>query len=428
MPTHEGTYPPLRYKMKNPRANHERRFWPPTIISYLVASWILLIYYQESYIFRAAIRGCNFQHWASPALPTDYKIALLGDPQLVDENTYSRRGLALAATKFYTDLYMRRNYKLVHKYLDPNTTIFTGDLFDGGREWEDDKWMKEFARFQQTFPASRAKNLLTTIPGNHDIGISEGIRYEVFARFEKHFGKTSIALDAGEWEIVVLDTVALSSSDSRISSHARSFMTDLKKSKRDDKPRILVTHVPLYRPIDSPCGPLRETNSSIKIQRGHQYQNVLDAALSEEIWSMVKPSVIFAGDDHDYCDYRRENGIHEINVKSFSWAMGIQRPGFQLVSLSGTRYETQLCILPGQLPLFLCYAMFLLISFSILLTVRYRNRLHNEKGTLPLSNKDDANKKTGMRLNMLQIWRAAWQNMFRVALPVLLYYVYMIWL
>ncbi|KAG8682614.1 UTP-glucose-1-phosphate uridylyltransferase [Ceratobasidium sp. 395] len=49
--------------------------------------------------------------------------------------------------------------------------------------------------------------------------------------------------------------------------------------------------------------------------------------------------MIFSGDDHDYCDIRHAysdrggQGPREVSVKSFSMAMGIRRPGFQLLSL-----------------------------------------------------------------------------------------------
>ncbi len=61
----------------------------------------------------------------------------MADPQLVDKNTYKRRGILLKLTQFYTDLYMKRNWRLVHSQLSPDVTFFLGDLFDGGREWDD---------------------------------------------------------------------------------------------------------------------------------------------------------------------------------------------------------------------------------------------------------------------------------------------------
>ena len=58
----------------------------------------------------------------------------------MDENTYERRGILLRLSQFYTDLYMKRNWRLIQKILEPRMTIFLGDLFDGGREWDDETY------------------------------------------------------------------------------------------------------------------------------------------------------------------------------------------------------------------------------------------------------------------------------------------------
>lgn len=424
MPNHEDTYPPTRYKVRTSKPT-SLLTWRPNVLTYLTLVWIVLVLYQESYVFKSAIRSCKFESWTSPALPTEQKLALIGDPQLVDENTYSRRGLALWLTKFYTDLYMRRNYRLLHRQLAPELTVFTGDLFDGGREWSDDAWLNELSRYRGVFPTPAETIVADSLPGNHDIGISDGIKLAVYERFKKHFGETSKSIQVGGWEIVILDTVALSSPDEKVSKDARAFLNSYKKSK-SEKPKMLITHVPLFRPADAYCGPLRETNSSIKIQRGFQYQNVLDVTTSDEIWQIVKPSIIFAGDDHDHCDYKHDNGIHEINVKSFSWAMGINYPGFQLVSLSGTRYETKLCLLPSQLTMLVRYAMLLFVTFTVLLYVRAKYGSGNAR-LLPVTSKDDAGKHRGSSLNKLQVWRAAWQDMARISCIMFVFYLYMIW-
>lgn len=65
-------------------------------------------------------------------------MVIIGDPQIVDENTYSRRGIGMWLTKIFTDRYMRRNWKHLMRQ-NPGTVIFLGDLMDGGREWEDNK-------------------------------------------------------------------------------------------------------------------------------------------------------------------------------------------------------------------------------------------------------------------------------------------------
>ena len=73
---------------------------------------------------------------------------------------------------------------------------------------------------------------------------------------------------------------------------------------------------------------------------------------------VVKPSVVFSGDDHDYCDTTHRGGVREVTLKSFSSSAGIRRPGFQLLSLvapdPSTPYADQKthadrpCFLPDQ--------------------------------------------------------------------------------
>lgn len=176
---------------------------------------------------------------------------------------------------------------------------------------------------------------------------------------------------------------------------------------RPKLPTIVLSHVPFYRQPDKPCGHLRErwpptkTGSSfdpeskdransILVAYGHQYQNVLSETLSQEIIRKVgNVKYIFSGDDHDYCDVlhmdlsSNVDGVPEITVKSTSWAMGVRKPGFLLVSLwnpvdVGSRHrqleerpsiQTHLCLLPDQLSIFLRYAM-LLAATMVILAIR----------------------------------------------------------
>ncbi|KAL8922185.1 MAG: hypothetical protein Q9172_003687 [Xanthocarpia lactea] len=182
-------------------------------------------------------------------------------------------------------------------------------------------------------------------------------------------------------------------------------------------PSVLLTHVPLYRAKDTACGPLRERSppstkpgkdgeylekdpeNAIRVASGFQYQNVLTPEISKEIIDKIGDvEFAFSGDDHDYCEVVHRGytspagGIREITVKAFSWAMGVRRPGFLLLSLwnpldeadkamnqsSGKRHfdtekeqyrsiETHLCLLPDQLSIFIRYLILLLVTVFALL-------------------------------------------------------------
>jgi hypothetical protein len=65
-----------------------------------------------------------------------------------------------------------------------------------------------------------------------------------------------------------------------------------------------------------------------------------------------------SGDDHDYCEVQHKGGVREVTVKSFSMAMGIRKPGFQLLSISENGRESagtadKLCLLPDQIGIYL---------------------------------------------------------------------------
>jgi len=264
-----------------------------------------------------------------------YRIALIADPQLVDENTYQRRGILLRLSQFYTDLYMKRNWLLIHKILHPKMTIFLGDLMDGGREWDDTayfprivwcngSWEKEYRRFRKVFRETTATPYIASLPGNHDIGVSDTVSPIAFTRFKKHFGEPSSEFRAGDFTLILLDTVSLSAEYQRTISQQPQIFLDSLRSPEPTEPRILLTHIPLYRPEGTPCGPLRESKNSIRVGKGYQYQNVLTPELSKRVVDIVRPLAVFSGDDHDYC-YVQHNyagmKIPEHTVKSFSWAM-----------------------------------------------------------------------------------------------------------
>ncbi|KAL8989249.1 MAG: hypothetical protein Q9169_008398, partial [Polycauliona sp. 2 TL-2023] len=181
-------------------------------------------------------------------------------------------------------------------------------------------------------------------------------------------------------------------------------------------PSVLLTHVPLYRSKDTACGPLRERSppstkpsedgeylekdpgNAIRVEHGFQYQNVLTPDISKEIIDKTGDvQYVFSGDDHDYCEVLHRGytspsgGIREITVKAFSWAMGVRRPGFLLLSLwnpleetdkvnsipSGhwdsnsaeqqRTMQTHLCLLPNQLHIFLRYIILLALTLFALL-------------------------------------------------------------
>lgn len=393
----------------------------------------------------------------------------------------------------YTDLYLKRSYRLLQKHLDPDSLFFLGDLFDGGREWGrpptaekryksygNKYWMKEYGRFVKMFLRGwqnggsistgepRGKKIVASLPGNHDLGFATRISALVRERFDAYFGPLNRMDVVGNHTFVSLDTVSLSAmdqpdpvtggsgaGDGTASSTANSVIwqpvhdfldnsketrrraiqreigqmlnqkdqyyfedqlssfnpnvtgaeTSRKMSRLNDQavpptssyPTILLTHVPLFRPRDTDCGPFRERGNAISISAGYQYQNVLTPKISQDIVSKLgaeEVAQVYSGDDHDYCEIEHNEftgRIKEITVKSMSWAMGVRKPGFLAVSLwnpvdlhkprdavdkampKGT-IQNHLCLLPDQLSIFIRYAQLLGVTFVTLVVSTVASR------------------------------------------------------
>lgn len=387
-------------------------------------------------------------------------------------------------------------YSLLQQRLYPDTTIFLGDLFDGGREWSthedsnpdgrwknygEEFWLKEYKRFGSIFfdpwiqagvtdrgGSTDRRRLLTNLPGNHDLGFATGIHKPVKNRFNAYFGDGNRVDVLANHTFISLDTVSLSAKEYPDSDHeiwlpASDFLSGIQGLARKalnselklrkgvnpnptfshaivenealaqsslrepdtqglaQLPTILLTHVPLFRDHGTPCGPFREhwpptldsngvpltvdERNAIHVAAGYQYQNVLTRELSKEITEKIgNVHYAFSGDDHDYCEVVHRgypsagSGIREITVKSISWAMGIRKPGFVLLSLwnpiddkgnsidtasgRGNTIQTHLCLLPDQLGIFIRYGIVLVQTISLLLLRAGHLALNPAKSTL----------------------------------------------
>ncbi|KAL1839519.1 hypothetical protein VTJ49DRAFT_1421 [Mycothermus thermophilus] len=315
----------------------------------------------------------------------------------------------------------------------------------------------------------RKGQLVVTLPGNHDLGFGDNIKVSVRNRFETYFGSGNRIDVIGNHTFVSVDTVSMSAASSPEAKrhdlkaiyepvyefldklpaekqkavarklhflHGHDSETQLqheveelpgrtadsgkgRNQKRDDTssesvsapelPTVLLTHVPLYRPPGTPCGPLREKwpptkppkgqtepvfpdhRNAISVSGGYQYQNVLGEKDSEELVRKVGNVVhAFSGDDHDYCAVTHpesRGNVPEITIKSISMAMGVSKPGFLLVSLYNPidpatgkplppslggippgqpTLQTHLCLLPSQLSTYLRYAGFAVVCIVAL--------------------------------------------------------------
>ncbi|KAK5992540.1 Cell division control 1-like protein [Cladobotryum mycophilum] len=333
------------------------------------------------------------------------------------------------------------------------------------RKYGEDFWLHEYQRFSDIFfsgwnaggdaPGAwqRGRKLVASLPGNHDLGFGAMVQVPVRNRFSAYFGEGNRVDIVGNHTIVSVDAVSLSadSSDYRnghdltpiygpvtefldgVQATKRKLAQEelnawygldhtqklkhaveeldtavVKQSTRDpgpgaaDFPTLLLTHVPLYRPPGTPCGPKRERwpptkppkgqtspvvpdeRNAISVVAGYQYQNVLNEDDSVKLIKSIGNVVhVFSGDDHDYCEVVHspsKQNVREITVKSISMAMGVSNPGFLMVSLYNPidkhgkplpgspqqTLQTHLCILPNQVHTYMRYITFGLLSLGLL--------------------------------------------------------------
>ncbi|KAI7904886.1 Metallo-dependent phosphatase-like protein [Cokeromyces recurvatus] len=320
------------------------------VIVYLLRLiWIAFIIKNEYFLFWSSARNCTL----STTQPNVGRFMLVGDPQMTDDMSYQRHPVIMFFTKYYSQLYMKRNYKHLTKALKPTDIFMLGDLMDNGREWNDKVYAKEVNRFQKIFPSDNM--MIHYMVGNHDIGFGNGIKEHSLDRFKSYFGSTSYTFNKFGYTFVILDTVSLNSDIPSIQSDAFNLLSTLSNTTKT-LPRILLTHVPLYRSPHQSCGPHRQNPvNTIREGAGYQYQNLLTESLSNYILTSVQPIIVFSGDDHDYCKVIHQYE-EQVTVPTFSMSQGLPYPGVVIVDITDRgELITHLCWLPNQINIFINY-------------------------------------------------------------------------
>ncbi|XP_043697462.1 uncharacterized protein LOC122648298 isoform X2 [Telopea speciosissima] len=149
-------------------------------------------------------------------------------------------------------------------------------------------------------------------------------------------------------------------------------------------PRVLLAHIPLYRPDWTSCGPHRSSpiiNQRISHAAFDQeiiYQNYLSEETSSHLLDLVKPVLVLSGHDHDQCTvtHQRKFGpVTEHTVGTISWQQGNLYPSFMLLSVSKLSFSnrtdledavsTRLCFLPMQTHIYIWYLSLFVITLLV---------------------------------------------------------------
>ncbi|KAG0700730.1 Metallo-dependent phosphatase-like protein [Suillus ampliporus] len=396
------------------------KLWPPShimVVNGLRAAWIIVVLWYEVYTFDHILQACQWPDVHQPDAPNSRiaRVLVVADPQIVDRRSYPTRGSLLKVLgQFIIDLNLRRSWRSTISRLQPNAVVFLGDLMDNGRAtMSNSEYNAYAARFFDIFKMKDLSIPTFFLPGNHDLGLGDAVSFslEATTRYTSYFGPRNHKTTIGNHTVLFIDAVGLVEEDVIRADRGYSYdnwpavaggsIDFVKRSAANEhaSPIVLFTHIPLARPLDTDCGPLRE-RGTIRQGYGFGYQNTLSNEASQFLLGSLRPFLIFSGDDHDYCEYSHplpvpsasgSTTVREITVKSFSMAMGIRRPGFQLLSLTSTvpSFETltQLpnsppslldtpCFLPDQLGIYLSvYLPFIVLSVLSLLAFNIHRAL-----------------------------------------------------
>ncbi|KAL2253099.1 UNVERIFIED_CONTAM: hypothetical protein Sindi_0104600 [Sesamum indicum] len=184
-------------------------------------------------------------------------------------------------------------------------------------------------------------------------------------RYEGEFGVRNFKVTLGNVDFIAIDAQTLDDTRST--------------------PRVLLTHIPLYRPDGTPCGPHRSAsiiNQRIYLDRDQEimYQNYITKSSTNVLLDLIQPSLVLSAHDHDQCTvtHMSKNGpVIEQTVGTVSWQQGNLYPSFMLLSASNstlsdgsspeTAASSQICFLPMQTHIYLWYLSLFAMTLVIVL-------------------------------------------------------------
>lgn len=382
--------------------------------------WFFNLLIGEWFAFHLAVGSCS---WPWTVQGHQVHLAIFSDPQLTDKYSYSftqNHPLLSKVVEYYSDVYMRKSFQLFQYYHGRATdaVIFLGDLFDSAKYLSDEEFLQELQRWNWIFGRTRELQApFINVSGNHDVGYEIGSEKtsSLASRFSQYFGPLNQIFHSGAFQLVVLSSTAacknLTNTSPQLIGETMLFLQQLSQTKGQN-PRILFSHIPLWRPPSSHCGLLRRTSSSLHPDRtGFSYRTTLPAQATNEILSSISPIYVFSGDDHDQCTVQHEN-IPETTVGTFSWLQGNIQPSFALVTAispfcsnsslqpnSGCAPEVlvHICFLPRQIIWYVWYGLSGVASLLFLVLVAIL-RVKSRKSAVDADDLESAgNSSTGRR-------------------------------
>lgn len=286
------------------------------------------------------------------------RIAVVADPQLTDRTSYgfAGEGLALWGVKLLCDTYLVRAFSMVRS-LRPEAVIFMGDLMDGARHYGAEEFGEAYARWRGIARLNEGARELH-VAGNHDVGLGGSMCVSCALRFKDKISPLNYRLSVGNVTFVAVDTVTTAGSvdpfacmaHRHFRKEAHAFTSRVSEGRldldwrgvasrpaslasssggeeddRDCRPRVLLTHIPLWRPSGTGCGEVGRAagNKEITYMLRYTFQTTVEEELSATILEAVRPDLVLSGDDHDQCLVEHpapwRNGISSGEKPRKSW-------------------------------------------------------------------------------------------------------------
>ncbi|KAJ7680471.1 hypothetical protein DFH06DRAFT_418962 [Mycena polygramma] len=341
------------------------------VINGIRLSWIVVVLWGELGIYFWSLSSCKWPETPEWRQKKPTHILLLSDPQVRHPSVlWSESSWARSLGQFLYEANLKRSWHVTQR-LKPHAVFFLGDMLSSGKYVRSDAEYKAYWRKFQAIFKPDASSPQYYLPGNNDLGMGL-VHSFVRLYYSSTVGPFNHQVVIRDHVFVCLDAPSLVDEDYQRSSTGTGYeawkpiqggsVEFVKSASTGGRPTILLSHIPLARPDTANCGPQRE-KGSIRKGVGHGYQNTLGKQTTAFLLNSLRPSLIFSGDNRDYCEYNhpvevpdREAAemavpIREVTVKSFSISNHIRRPGFQLLSLvdptpGGKSFVDAPCLLP----------------------------------------------------------------------------------
>ncbi|KAI0344733.1 hypothetical protein BDW22DRAFT_1326677 [Trametopsis cervina] len=393
-----------------------------SLLNCLAIVWVFTVLWIECGRFSFSIAQCGWEDKRLPSVRSSvthespeapYHVFIITDPQ-VQAPLPPQQGPISRFRHWIYHHSLRKNW-VYARSLKPDAIVFLGDMLDGGRRLSGQKqYSQAVEHFREIFSLQTSTGV-HFVPGNEDVGLNpvptDGPQARDF--YVRYFGSANKKVTVRNHTFVLLDAPLLVEEDYRRSKTRKTFeewhsdddgsVAFVRSSQRRVDPVILFTHIPLARPETASCGPLRE-HGTIRKGAGPGYQNTLGKLTTQFIMEHIKPSLVFSGDDRDYCEYSHnvtgiagvpgDSSVREVTVKSFSPDKHIDHPGFHLLSLvtpqsavdqqhspDAPTFADSPCFMPS--PTTTLYLPFIAMTLLVLLIASLRQPPSRRKSLLP---------------------------------------------